>query len=266
MKFPMIKERMSFFKGNFILFLILLFTVFAQAKEIPKPTNQLVNDFAEILTISERLALERKLIALDDSTSTQIAIVVEKSLEGDDIVSYGMRIADAWKIGQDGKDNGVLIYIAVEDRKLHIFTGYGVEATLTDLMAGRIVRNTLIPAMKRGAYYDGLDQSTTQITKITQGEFTAEDEEAGINPIFIFLFILLLFFLFAYLASKGNGGSGGGYYRGGEYNDPWAGRRSTWTIGGGGFSGGGSSGGFGGGGFGGFGGGGFGGGGAGGSW
>ncbi|HHH55293.1 MAG TPA: TPM domain-containing protein [Bacteroidetes bacterium] len=214
---------------------------------------------------AERRALEQKLVAYDDTTSTQIAVVIEKSTEGDDIFDYAIRLAEKWGIGQEGKDNGVLIYIATEDRKLRILTGYGAEPTLTDAMAKRIIERILIPAIRKGNYYEGLDKATTKIIQLTAGEFSADDEGGGIEPILIFALILLLFFLFVYLASKGNGGKGGGYYRGGHYDDPWRGNGGGWWIGGGGSGGGGGFSG-GGGGFGGFGGGSFGGGGAGGSW
>ena len=264
MRFPMIRDPKKFIRVNFILLLgLLLFPFFAQAKEIPKKTRHLVNDYVHVMPEAQRRALEKKLVAYNDTTSTQIAVVIEQSTEGEDVFDYAIRLAESWGIGQDGKDNGVLIYIATDDRKIRILTGYGAEPTVTDAMAKRIIEQIIIPAIKQGKYYEGLDQATTKIIRLAAGEFSAE-EATPISPLLIFLLILLLFFLFAYLASKGNGGKGGGYYRGGHYDDPWRGS-GGWI--GGGFSGGGGSGGFsGGGGFGGFGGGSFGGGGAGGSW
>ena len=262
MRSPMTSSGMHF-RGSFVLlFALLLLPFFAQAKEIPKKTRQLVNDFAHVMSVEQTRALEQKLVAYNDTTSTQIAIVIERSTEGEDIFNYAIRLAENWGIGQDGKDNGILIYIATEDRKMRILTGYGAEPTVTDAMAKRIIERIIIPAIKRGKYYEGLDKATTKISQLAAGEFSADDSGAdSISPLLIFLLILLLFFLFAYLASKGSGGSGGGYYRGGHYNDPW--RGSGGWIGGGSAGGGGISGG---GGFGGFGGGSFGGGGAGGSW
>ncbi len=262
MRSPMTSGSMHF-RGSFVLlFALLLLPFFAQAKEIPKKTRQLVNDFAHVMSVEQTRALEQKLVAYNDTTSTQIAIVIERSTEGEDIFNYAIRLAENWGIGQDGKDNGILIYIATEDRKMRLLTGYGAEPTVTDAMAKRIIERIIIPAIKRGEYYEGLDKATTKISQLAAGEFSADDSGAdSISPLLIFLLILLLFFLFAYLASKGGGGSGGGYYRGGHYNDPW--RGSGGWIGGGSTGGGGLSGG---GGFGGFGGGSFGGGGAGGSW
>ncbi len=267
MKFPTIRDKYLSFGVSFILLFSLLWLPFlAQAKETPKPTHRLVNDFAHVMTMDEVNQLERKLVAYDDTTSTQIAVVIEKSTEGDDIFSYAIRLAENWGIGQKGKNNGILIYIATQDRKLRILTGYGAEPTVTDAMAKRIIEQILIPAIKRNHYYEGLDKATTKIEQLAAGEFDAEPK-SEISPLLIFLLILLLFFLFAYLASKANGGTGGGYYHDGRYDDTWRGNRGGWWIGGGGGSiGGGGGGSIGGGGFGGFGGGSFGGGGAGGSW
>ena len=253
----------------FILLLCFIFPFFAQAKEPPPKSSKLVNDYVNVMTASQKRQLENKLVAFGDTTSTQIAIVIEESTEGDDTFDYAFRLARAWGIGQDDKDNGVLIYVAVQDRKIRIITGYGVEATLTDARSKRIIENILKPAFRKGQYYVGLNNGTSKIIEFTNGEFTADDEEtSGISPLILFILIVLLFFLFAYLASRGGNGGDGGYYRGGHYDDPRAGSGGGWWIGGtGGFSGGGGGGGFsGGGGFGGFGGGSFGGGGAGGSW
>jgi len=267
MRSPMISDnKMSFRVGFILFFALLLLPFFVEAKKIPRKTKQLVNDYVHVMSETQRRALERKLVAYNDTTSTQIAVVIERSTEGEDIFGYAIRLAETWGIGQDGKDNGVLIYIATEDRKMRILTGYGAEPTITDAMAKRIVEQIIIPAIKQGKYYEGLDRATSKIGQLARGEFVADDSASNsISPILIFILILLLFFLFAYLASKNNGGKGGGYYRGGHYDDPWRGS-GGWWVGGGGLSGGSSGGGFGGGGFGGFGGGSFGGGGAGGSW
>ncbi len=271
MKYRMNSRLFEMKQAAFILLLAFIFPFFAQAKELPAKSNKLVNDYVNVMTESQKQQLERKLVAFGDTTSTQIAIVIEQSTGGEDVFDYAFRLARAWGIGQDDKDNGVLIYVAIGDRKIRIITGYGVEATLTDARSKRIIENILKPAFRKGQYYVGLNDGTSKIIEFTNGEFAADDEEpGGISPLVLFILIVLLFFLFAYLASRGNGGDGG-YYRGGHYDDPRQGGGGGWWIGGtgGGFSGGGGGGGggfSGGGGFGGFGGGSFGGGGAGGSW
>lgn len=238
-------------------FWFLFLSVISFAKEIPAKSNRLVNDYANVLSASEVSALETKLRGYYDSTSTQIAVVLENSLEGDDLFDYCQRLATAWGIGEKGKNNGVLLYVAIGDRKARIHTGYGMEATITDAMSTRIRTQQMNPAFKAGNYYQGLDDATTTIMQLASGEFVNDKEDKplqkGPSAFVIIIIIIILIILF----SRGGGGRGN-RSRGG-FGGPvfWGG-----TFGSGGFSGGGG----GGGGFGGFGGGGFGGGGSGGSW
>ncbi|MEM6697366.1 MAG: TPM domain-containing protein [Bacteroidota bacterium] len=251
--------------------MLLLLQVAGAQKAIPPKSFQLVNDYARVLQSSEKRALERKLVAYNDSTSTQIAVVIDNSLQGEDIFDYSYRLAESWGIGQGEKNNGILIYVAFNDRKLWIQTGYGAEGFLPDAMAQQIIDGIITPAFKQQQYYRGLDRATDVIIKLAQGEYTADDiRRSNEDSIFPIIMVFLIIFLIFYLASRGGGGNDdddGGYYRGGRYQRRRGGGgwvimpgSGSWDIGGGG------GGGFGGGGFGGFGGGSFGGGGAGGSW
>jgi uncharacterized protein len=259
---------MKFFIKNILLPLFLLLPLLAGAKEIPPAPNppRLVNDFVGVLSSVEVSALEQKLVAYDDSTSTQIAVVIENSLDGDDIFDYSYRLAEAWGIGRQGKNNGILIYIALADRKVRIQTGYGAEGFLTDAMSRRIIEQVIVPNFRQQSYYMGINLATDFIIKLGNGEFTNEDIGNGEElPLPVIIIFIVIFIVIIIIISKGGGG-GGGYRRSGRYDSGGGG----WIIfgpggGGSGWSGGGG-GGFGGGGFGGFGGGGFGGGGAGGSW
>ncbi|MDP3928256.1 MAG: TPM domain-containing protein [Bacteroidota bacterium] len=246
------------------LFLLTWICLSAFAKEIPAKPNppRLVNDYANILDASQNATLEAKLKAYSDSTSTQIAIVIEQSLEGDDDFDYSQRLAAAWQIGMAGKNNGLLIYVAIGDRKIRIQNGYGLEGSITDAFSRRVIEEVIKPNFKQQAYFQGLDQATTLIMKKASGEFVNEDfgkkkKKKGSSLItIIIIVIVILIFLFS---NKGGGRGGRGVFHG---PTPFMG-----TFGGGGFnSGGGFGGSSGGGGFGGFGGGSFGGGGAGGSW
>jgi len=258
-----------------IVFFLALLTLplLAQQKEIPPVPNppRLVNDFADILNPAQEAALERKLVAYDDTTSTQIAVVIESSIGGEDIFDYSFRLAESWGIGgSEENDNGVLIYIAFEDRNLFIQTGYGAEGFLPDAYAKRIIDNVITPAFRNQQYYEGLNEATDIIMGLGSGEYTAEEleEEGGGNPIPGIVILILIVILVVALMSSGGGDDDGGFHRGGRYNRGGGGWVFFPMGGGGGWSGGGGgSGGFGGGGgFGGFGGGSFGGGGAGGSW
>lgn len=266
--YPLQKLQMRSFFKNFLSATLLLLPLLLAAKEVPPAPNppKLVNDYVGILSSGEVQALEQKLVAYDDSTSTQIAVVIEETLDGDDIFDYSYRLATAWGIGRQGKNNGILIYIAIADRKLWIQTGYGTEGFLPDAMAKRIIERVITPNFKQQNYYQGLDAATSAIMQLGSGEYINEDMGEGKGlPIAVIIIFVVLFIVIIIIISKGGGGSGGGYNRGGRYDagGGWIifgpGSGSGWGGGGGGgFSGGG--------GFGGFGGGGFGGGGAGGSW
>ena len=243
----------------------MLLPLLAFSKEPPPAPNPppLVNDYVGVLSSSQIDALERKLVAYDDSSSTQIAIVIENSIEGDDIFEYSFRLAEKWGIGRQGKNNGVLIFIALQDRKLRIQTGYGAEGFLPDVMARRIIDQVIAPNFRNQDYYNGLNNATDIIMKLGSGEYTNDDVYRDDFPWEVLIF-LIIFIIIIIIISKGGGG---GYHRGGRYDSggggwiiigPGSGRGGGWSGGGGG--------GFGGGGFGGFGGGGFGGGGAGGGW
>lgn len=258
------------------LFIILfLFTLGIQAQDFPPAPNppKLVNDFTNTLTTAEVAQLESKLVAYDDSTSTQIAIVMMRSVGQYDISDYAFRLGQAWGIGGGSNDNGILILAAMDDRKVFIATGRGMEGAVPDALAKRIVENLILPNFRREAYYEGLNEATDMIFKLASGEYKAEDIESKGNSGGAILLLLLFIFIFVILPLLRNkndnnnhmGGKGGGV-------DLWTTMMLAGMLGGGrgssggGFGGGGFGGGGGGGGFGGFGGGGFGGGGAGGSW
>jgi uncharacterized protein len=235
---------------------------------IPRPTPpRLVNDFAGVLTPAQRQALEDKLVAYDDSTSNQIAVVTIRSTNQYTIEEVGLQILRQWGVGgQANRDNGIVILVAVADRDVNISTGYGLEGAVPDITARNIIENDIVPAFRAENYYRGLDAATTSIFRAAAGEYQAPDNyrnRGGGNPgiaKIIFAIILAIFIMSMF----GGGGGGGfmsrrGYRRfGGPVIFPGG-------FGGGGFGGGGFGGG-GGGGFGGFGGGSGGGGGASGSW
>jgi len=246
---------------------LLLLSVVTIAQDFPEKPNlpKIVNDFAGMLSADENERLEKKLIAYNDSTSTQIAVVIITSIGVYDASDYAFQLAEKWGIGQKGKNNGILILVAKQERKTFIATGYGVEARLPDAICKRIVSQTIIPNFKQGNFYAGIDEGTTQVFGYLTGEFKAEPKSKKgkgnglvIIAVFVIIFILII-------SSKKNNGRGGGYNRtfggGGFIPFPMGGFGSGRGGGFGGFGGGGSSGGFGG-----FGGGSFGGGGAGGDW
>jgi uncharacterized protein len=261
----------------FALFACLLALPAAAQYEVPPkpPADQQtsVYDYIGLLDGIQKSSLEQKLIRYSDSTSTQIVIAIIASTEGENIQYLGAQWGQAWGIGQEKEDNGILVLLARDDRRIAINTGYGVEEFLTDALSRRIIESVIIPEFRNGDYYAGLDKGSDAIFQVLTGQFTAPpktDTPQGfpfeaLLPFIIFMIIILI------LASRKNKGGGGNRGRRGRGMDIWdmiilsnMGRSgSRGGFGGGGFGGGG----FGGGGFGGgFGGGGFGGGGASGGW
>ncbi|MCG2747870.1 MAG: TPM domain-containing protein [Desulfobulbaceae bacterium] len=253
-----------------------------------------VNDYADMISPQEETKLERALQSFDMTDSTQVAILTIASLEGDSLEGFSIRTVDQWKIGQKGKDNGVLLLIVKNDRKIRIEVGRGLEPVLTDLLSGRIIDTVISPYFKSGKFDQGIEAGCVAIIQATRGEFKAD--RRGVRrgkepPPLLFQFLFFGLFLVAFL---------GRIWRplgviGGAVLFPLAflfgllpfsfllllllipaGAFGGWLLpffmagmlrgGGMGYYGGGGGGGFGGGGFGGFGGGGFGGGGASGGW
>jgi uncharacterized protein len=200
-------NKHKFFFGILLSFLWVVSQTWAQ--DIPaKPTPpRLVNDFVMKLSPTEQQMLEEKLRRYADSTSTQISIVVVKSTQPYDSFDYGMKLARDWGIGQKGKNNGLLILWATEDRKVRFIVGYGLEGTITDATSKRIQQRTIVPLFKQNRFYEGLDQGLNDIFKAAAGEFDAQPKEEDNSGAIVMLVIMFFFFgiimMFAmYKASK----------------------------------------------------------------
>ena len=267
----MLKKYTSFFIA--VLFVQLAVGQFT----IPtKPKLQTsVYDYANLLSASQKTALENKLINYSDSTSTQIVIATIETINNEDIGILTPKWAQEWGIGQAKEDNGVFILLANKERKIWIAPGYGVEHLITAGIGGEITRNIIIPEFKKGDFYSGLDKGSDAIFEVLIGSYQKnreqENESEGI-PFFAIIFIIFILIIIFSKKNRGGGSGGSGSRKGGtaaailEAIILSGAGRSNRGFGSGGF-GGSSSGGFGGGGFGGgFGGGGFSGGGSGGSW
>lgn len=234
------------------------------ASQLLKPEsapNVLVSDFTNTLTPSQKKTLEDKLVAIDDKTSTQIAVVIVPTTGGVDVADYATELGRAWGVGGKQFNNGVVLLIAKDDRKLNISTGYGLEGSLTDAASSHIIDEVITPNFKGDDYYRGIDEGTDAIISAVQGTYEVPRDRSsggGKSKLFFIIFLILLIFIL----SRG-GGKGGGTFMSRRGFRGVGGPIVFFPTGGGDWGGGGSSGG---GGFGGFGGGGFGGGGASGSW
>ena len=261
MKYQEIKMR----KLVLLFALLLGFVSQAQLKIPEKPSFiPPVIDSTNTLSSQEKEDLYRKLAIYSDSTSSEIFVMIVSTTQGEDIARYATDLGQKWKIGQKGKDNGIVLLVAKDDRKMTIQTGYGVEHLMTDALSRRIIETVLKPNFKQNQYYQGIDEGTNAIFRVLKGEFKNDKSksEGSILPIILVIAFVIIFLILA-SKNKGNSGNSGGF-GGPDLMDVIILSRMGR---GGGFGSGGFGGGSSGGGFGGFGGGGsFGGGGASGSW
>jgi uncharacterized protein len=158
-----------------VSFLIFFLAAQTYGLEVPKLTAQ-VNDYADILSSATENQLEAVLDDLEHTDSTQIAVLTIPSLEGENIEEYAIQVAETWKIGQERLDNGAILIISKNDRKLRIEVGYGLEGSLTDLMAGRIIEHIIVPRFKTGNFDQGVTDGVQAMIQVVRGEFKAAED------------------------------------------------------------------------------------------
>lgn len=213
------------------------YTVFSQP-EIP-PLKMWATDLSNTLTQPELNDLNKRLKTFEDTTGNQLLSLMIPSLEGYPIEMLAYEVATANKVGSKKFDNGVLLLIAKNDRKLRIEVGYGLEGAITDALASSIIRNVIVPRLKAEQYYLAISDGIDAIISAIGGEYKS-DESFDSNsefPIFLIIFILIMFWM---MFKKG----GGPFIPGGVYRSRgsgWGSGSSGWSSSGGGFSGGGGS-------------------------
>jgi uncharacterized protein len=246
------------------LFTILLtffcLQLFAQ-KSLPKPNPpSLVVDYANIISAYDQQQLNNKLIAIDDSSSNQIVVAIVQSLNGEILEDVALNTFREWGIGNKKTNNGVLLLIALDERKVRIEVGYGLEGAIPDITAKDIIEKDIKPAFRQRHYFTGINDAVDDIAKAATGEYKVKRERKSGKGVGAFGFLIIVIIILIIVSAFGGGGGGYGRRRNADWMLPL-----LFNSGGfGGFGGGGSSGG--GGGFGGFGGGSSGGGGASGGW
>lgn len=181
---------------------VIIFFLFASvslyAGKIPPKPDYFVSDYAGVLNENEVIILERLLGAFEDSTSNQVAIVIEASLDGEDAFTRSVNIAEAWGIGDKNKDNGVLIYLAIDERQIFIQVGKGLEGALPDALIGRIIDYKIKPFLKEQKYFEGLKQGSAAIIEESYNEYKAEKNSSDM-PLWMYAVLfgggILLFYL-----------------------------------------------------------------------
>jgi len=231
---------------------------------IPPPPDHRINDYAGALSADERARLEDKLRTRERESSNQIVVAIFRSLQGESLEDYSIRLAQAWRVGQKGLDNGVIFLVFVEDRKMRLEVGYGLESKLTDALSSQILRQVVAPRFREGKIADGIAAGLDAIEEVIAGTYKAAPQGPsgrgkGLSTFqILLLFILAAGILFIVVpalqgshvrrqgwtgGSRGWGGPiifpGGGWGGGGGGS---GGGGGDFSGGGGGFGGGGASG------------------------
>lgn len=249
-----------------ILFLLIAFiSLNAQDCLLEKvPIQNLVQDYADVMSEDEEQRLRQALIEFNDSTSTQILVVTVKDLCGYDKAQFTYTLGEKWGVGQDGKDNGIVIMIKPKEidgrGEVFIAPGYGMEGVLPDAIAKRIVELEMIPYFKKKDYFGGIANAATTVMEITAGEYSADEyaKSAGTKSMLPFLGVIFIFILMMIMkagktrkyASTNNLGfwvawslmSASSRSHGGSFGDFGSGGGSFGGFGGGSFGGGGAGG------------------------
>ncbi len=251
----------------FFFFAAALFSIACQAEPNFPPLSGRIVDNAQLLTPADKAAIESDLKALEDKSSDQIVVYTTKSLQGYPIEDYGYQLGRAWGIGQKGTNNGVILIVAPNERKVRIEVGRGLEPQMTDLLSKLIIQNTILPRFKRGEFSAGVKAGVQDIRDVLLGDAEAVKERAAARPEkrnasdneeLITLVIVVAIFLFVLWVQSQQAGrplSGGPYTRRGQYGGgpiffpgDWSGGGrgggdgGGWSGGGGDFGGGGASG------------------------
>jgi uncharacterized protein len=228
----------------------------ASAETLPPLPAAYFNDYAGVVSAADAQRLDAKLRAFAGETSTQVVVTVFRKLPSPSLEDFTVRAAQSWRVGRKDWDNGAVLFVFVDDRKMRIETGYGLEGALPDQLAGRILDNEVRPRFQAGDWAGGLEAGIDGIIAATRGEYEAPPEKPAGVPLAALLIIVLFVVLFLWLASQGSRnvyvgrtysergwrrdrgywGSGGSWGGGG-----WSGGSSGSWGGGGGFSGGGGS-------------------------
>ncbi|MGH7834227.1 MAG: TPM domain-containing protein [Candidatus Binatia bacterium] len=255
-----ILDLLSSILGFYLLVSLLTLAHSASALEVPALKGR-VNDYAGMLPAARARDLEERLKRFEEQTGHQIAVLTIPSLKGDSLEGFSIKVAESWKIGKKGFDNGAILLIVRDDRALRIEVGYGLEGVLPDAIASRVIREVILPRFRANDYPGGIEAGLDAIMKVTRGEALPEaarkqrpDQTSGAN--WLFLLFLASIVIVPFLSQLTNrrsrnswigtgrrrsGYRGGPFYGGGGFGGGFGGG-GGFSGGGGGFGGGGASG------------------------
>jgi uncharacterized protein len=181
------------------LFLFVVPALHAQELVPVPPLTAPVTDVAGTLTPDQSAALDARLRAFEQGKGSQVAVLIVPSTHPEEIEQYAIRVADAWKLGREGVDDGALLLVAIQDRRVRIEVGYGLEGVLPDATANRIVEGDIVPAFRNGDYYGGIAAGVDRMLRVIEGEPLPEPRRRspaegvpGLFPLLPFLFVFAL--------------------------------------------------------------------------
>lgn len=223
--------------------------VHAQTLPVPDFRQRLI-DQSNTLSRDEIRALETKLEEFERATSNQVVVLMIPSLGGESIEEYSLRVAEKNKFGKRERNNGILLVIAKNDRKLRIEVGYGLEGALPDATADQIIRHVIVPRLRNGDYFGGISAGLDAIMAATRGEYKGEGDDMMQGPVLaaiVVLAVIVMLLIISFRSRKhyiGRRGysSGGGWWWGGGGSGGGGSGGGGFSGGGGGFGGGGASG------------------------
>ena len=238
------------------LLLVLTSATIAHALTFPELTGRVVDE-ANILDAATRQAITEKLAAVEAKSGDQIVVVTLKSLQGTSIEDYGYQLGRHWAIGQKVRDNGALLVVAPNERKVRIEAGYGLEGALTDAVTRLIIQNAILPRFRANDFAGGIVRGVDDIIQVVGGDAEEYKRRAAQRPevprgfnaaTLLLVFIVIVVIFMTTRNSMSSGGPGVGQRRRG-YGGPifipsggsWSSGSSGGSFGGGGFSGGGGS-------------------------
>jgi uncharacterized protein len=181
-----------FARFGFGLVLLLFFTAARALVPIPDLSHR-VTDLTATLSAAQASALENKLAAFEAEQGSQIAVLIVPTTQPEDIAQFGIRVADAWKIGRKNVDDGVILIVAKDDRKLRLEVGYGLEGAIPDAIAKRVIAETITPYFKAGDLAGGIDAGVTQLMRLIEGESLPVPRNAPTGQVNDSAFMLILF-------------------------------------------------------------------------
>jgi len=200
---------------NILVLTVFILSGYLYAQRIPDAPNppRLVNDFTNTLTQNEISTLEQKLVNYNDTTSTQILVVLVNDIGGTEVSDYTFKLGEKWGVGQKGKNNGAIVLVQPKTNNIRgqafIATGYGLESVIPDALAKRIVEKEMIPSFQEGNYYAGINKATTAIMDLASGLYQADKYDQGAENAWFIPIIVLIIVIIMIRSSRSSNHIGG---------------------------------------------------------